>query len=320
MRSRSRRCAADEGTIEFGAIDARRLDTRSRRARARSASSSRTRRVVFGDELILKVVPAARGRDQPRARAAALPRPSAASRTSRRSSAGTRTRGRCSTRRSGSCSSSSPTRTDGWELALDELRERSRAVPRRGVRRLGEVTGDLHSALGDRSRRPGLRPEEPSAEALGLLDGDGRRGDRADLPRPARTASRRSRRSPGRGEEVRDRLRLLTHVGSLGQGDPPPRRLPPRPGALERRRLGGDRLRGRAGALAAERRRKRSPLRDVAGMLRSFAYAASAVGDPATASPAPEGWEERARERFLDGYFEHVDASLVPPGREARER
>ena len=65
-----------------------------------------------------------------------------------------------------------------------------------------------------------------------------------------------------------------------------------------------------------ERRRKRSPLRDVAGMLRSFAYAASAVrilrgGDP------PAGWEQRAREEFLEGYFGTVELSLVPPSEEA---
>ena len=34
-------------------------------------------------------------------------------------------------------------------------------------------------------------------------------------------------------------------------------------------------------------------------------------------APAPEGWEERAREAFLDGYFETVDPALLPPGQEA---
>jgi predicted trehalose synthase len=62
-----------------------------------------------------------------------------------------------------------------------------------------------------------------------------------------------------------------------------------------------------------ERRRKRSPLRDVAGMLRSFAYAASASALQRD-RPAPEGWEERARESFLAGYLEAVDAALMPPG------
>jgi maltokinase len=68
-----------------------------------------------------------------------------------------------------------------------------------------------------------------------------------------------------------------------------------------------------------ERRQKRSPLRDVAGMLRSFAYAASA-SEILKGAAAPEGWETRARELFLEGYFEHVEPSLVPPGQEARNR
>jgi predicted trehalose synthase len=28
----------------------------------------------------------------------------------------------------------------------------------------------------------------------------------------------------------------------------------------------------------------------------------------------PEGWEERARAAFLEGYFEHADGGLLPPG------
>jgi maltokinase len=69
----------------------------------------------------------------------------------------------------------------------------------------------------------------------------------------------------------------------------------------------------------AERRRKRSPLRDVAGMLRSFAYAASAAS-LVRGVEVPEGWEEQARQQFLDGYFATVDQSLLPPGPAAIER
>jgi predicted trehalose synthase len=62
-----------------------------------------------------------------------------------------------------------------------------------------------------------------------------------------------------------------------------------------------------------ERRRKRSPLRDVAGMLRSFSYAASAV-TLLRGGQAPEGWAELARERFLDGYMREVDPAILPAG------
>jgi trehalose synthase-fused probable maltokinase len=68
-----------------------------------------------------------------------------------------------------------------------------------------------------------------------------------------------------------------------------------------------------------ERRRKRSPLRDVAGMLRSFAYAATAA-ELTRDAEIPDSWEEQARDRFLESYLETVDATLLPPGDAAIER
>ena len=60
----------------------------------------------------------------------------------------------------------------------------------------------------------------------------------------------------------------------------------------------------------AERRALHSPLRDVAGMLRSFAYAASSaameaggVGTDARLESRAARWERDARAAFLDGYF-----------------
>jgi predicted trehalose synthase len=68
-----------------------------------------------------------------------------------------------------------------------------------------------------------------------------------------------------------------------------------------------------------ERRRKQSPLRDVAGMLRSFAYAASA-SELLRGNRAPDGWEHDARESFLEGYRGSTDMSLMPSGQGAMER
>ncbi len=68
-----------------------------------------------------------------------------------------------------------------------------------------------------------------------------------------------------------------------------------------------------------ERRRKRSPLRDLAGMLRSFAYVATAA-ELLRDAPVPEGWEDQARAQFLEGYFDTVDPSLLPVGQVAIDR
>jgi maltokinase len=65
-----------------------------------------------------------------------------------------------------------------------------------------------------------------------------------------------------------------------------------------------------------ERRQKRSPLKDVAGMLRSFAYVTSAV-ELQRGQQAPEGFEQQMREEFLNGYLAEVDPSLLPGGRSA---
>ena len=58
-----------------------------------------------------------------------------------------------------------------------------------------------------------------------------------------------------------------------------------------------------------ERRRKHSPLRDVAGMLRSFAYAAATLAqerrgalEPRVLEPRAAQWERAAREAFIRGY------------------
>jgi trehalose synthase-fused probable maltokinase len=76
---------------------------------------------------------------------------------------------------------------------------------------------------------------------------------------------------------------------------------------------------GEPGRPLLERRRKRSPLRDVAGMLRSFAYAASGAALLRGAS-VPEGWEQAARERFLDGYMAAVDQAILPAGASAIQK
>jgi predicted trehalose synthase len=75
-----------------------------------------------------------------------------------------------------------------------------------------------------------------------------------------------------------------------------------------------------------ERREKGSPLRDVAGMLRSFAYAAAtlmteqgAKSDIATREIRGGRWEKAARDAFLHGYLGGVVARAQPEGSEHDE-
>ena len=65
-----------------------------------------------------------------------------------------------------------------------------------------------------------------------------------------------------------------------------------------------------------ERRQKRSPLRDVAGMLRSLAYATSAA-QIMRGIPTPSQFEDRARAIFLENYFGTIDPALLPGGEAA---
>jgi trehalose synthase-fused probable maltokinase len=205
---------------------------------------------------------------------------------------------------------------DGWELALAELESDPEAFLDR-VGRLGEVIGEMHAVLGSDSSDPAFAPEEPSTESLSLLTAT----IDEEIERIFLDLAERDEASEiaGRGEEVRDHLRMLTSVAVGG-------RVIRHHGDLH---LGqtlwadGDWIvldfEGEPARALSERRRKRSPLRDVAGMLRSFAYAASAV-ELRRGTPAPDGWEQRAREAFLDGYSRTVDQSLLPPGHAATEQ
>jgi len=57
---------------------------------------------------------------------------------------------------------------DGWELALEELAAAPDAFLGR-LRRLGQVTGSMHTALGSEPTDSSFCPETPSVETLGLL-------------------------------------------------------------------------------------------------------------------------------------------------------
>jgi predicted trehalose synthase len=208
-------------------------------------------------------------------------------------------------------------RSDGWDFALDSLAgEPERFLDE--VRRLGEVTGAMHAILASDPVDPAFAPEEPSTESLALVVAtvDEEIAEVfASLPEEDALAP-----IAGRGEEVRDRLQLLSQPGPLG-------RLIRDHGDYHLGQVlwtGSDWMivdfEGEPARSLPERRRKRSPLRDVAGMLRSFSYAASA-SSISRSTDAPLEWEERAREGFLDGYFAEVESSrILPAGQAGIER
>jgi maltokinase len=199
---------------------------------------------------------------------------------------------------------------DGWELALEALvAQDSSFLGRLGE--LGAATGRMHATLACTSDDPAFAPEEPTVENLSLLSA--RIDEQIERVFDELPALPALEPIAGRGEEVRDHLRSLSHVGIGGRII----------------RIHGDfhlgqtvygpsdwvilDFEGEPGRPLLERRRKRSPLRDVAGMLRSFAYAAAGA-QLLRGATVRDDWEQDARARFLEGYMAAVDPAVLPAG------
>lgn len=211
-----------------------------------------------------------------------------------------------------------PSVGDGWTLALDTLAAGDAETLVARSERLGEVTALLHNALAADAADPHFAPEEPSTEGLALLSAsvdEEIEHTFSLLPDTDSVAEVRHR-----GEEVRDRLRLLAHLGNVGKvirhhGD---FHLAQALWTQEDDWLILD-FEGEPARSVPERRRKRSPLRDVAGMLRSFAYAASAARIQRGVD-VPAEWEQRCREAFLRGYLATIEPTLLPAGEDGIRR
>ncbi|MGO9792585.1 MAG: phosphotransferase [Solirubrobacteraceae bacterium] len=200
----------------------------------------------------------------------------------------------------------------GWELGLQEARSDPETLLTR-LAELGDVTAALHATLASDNDDPAFAPTEPSQEWMSLvtatLD--------EDIEDMFSRLGRDERLAPlsGRAQEIRGRLATL---GQLALG-----------GRLIRTH--GDYhlgqtlhtadgwvvidFEGEPARSLSERRRKHSALRDVAGMLRSFAYLSAASSQ--RGAPAPEDFEERARRVFLDAYFSRIEPTLLPAGEAA---
>jgi maltokinase len=200
---------------------------------------------------------------------------------------------------------------DGWVLTLDGLAGDPEGLLE-PLRLLGSTVGAMHTALAGDPTDPVFAPEERGNESLALFTASlDEQIERLflDLPEDERLAP-----IAHRGEELRDQLRALTRIGGFGMAI----------------RVHGDLhlgqtlltdsgwtiidFEGEPARPLPERRTKHSPLRDVAGLLRSVAYAPLAARLQRGAEP-PADWEARAREGFLDGYLDAIDPSLLPASR-----
>jgi maltokinase len=204
-----------------------------------------------------------------------------------------------------------PSHGGGWELALASLSDDREWLPNR-ARRLGEVTGAMHAALAADPEDPHFAPEAPSAESVAILaasvDEEIERlfSSLPELPALAPIA--------GRSGELRDLAQGFAQIGPPGLAI----------------RVHGDYhlgqvlwsnredwvvidFEGEPARSLPERRNRYSPLRDVAGMVRSFAYAEDAAR-LLNRVDVPKGWEARCRALFLEGYHDTVDPRLLPAG------
>lgn len=196
---------------------------------------------------------------------------------------------------------------DGWRWVLDRLAAGDGALG--AIRKLGDRTGGLHRALASDATDPAFAPEPIGPDDVAAWSA----AIRAQLA-AARAAV--GARAPAElavdpaGLDVLLGLARMRHHGDFHLGQTL------RDDARDDWVLidfEGEPLRP-----LAERRAKHSPLRDVAGMLRSLAYAAE------TARAADQGrrtwlggWERDARAAFEEGYLAAARPASFLPADEA---
>ncbi len=222
---------------------------------------------------------------------------------------------------------------DGWSYTLDYLErffeaQRAAAAPPAAdahgaymslVHTLGTRTAELHRALSQRTGDPAFEPEPVAADDLARWKQ--RVHDEAAATFELIEHRRSQFPAPARDEMLvllERRQKLLARIDACP---------PPGHGASKIRYHGDYHLgqvlldkndfviidfEGEPARPLAERRIKHSPLRDVAGMLRSFNYAqwtalrhaAQAHGDDAQFEPLARAWEAEVRRTFLGAYYE----------------
>jgi maltokinase len=202
--------------------------------------------------------------------------------------------------------------SEGWALALTSLRDLYASDPEMSPEaaggdfgdeagRLGEMTAKMHLALAEAFGRHPAQPGEwvqavrdqldavPEFEQVSGPGIDAVLGDLAAVKNPG----------------VAIRVHGDYHLGQVMRGE-----------------VGWFVLdfEGEPARPLAERRQLRSPLRDVAGMLRSFQYATALAAEergPAGQADVAElavAWEARNRRAFLEGYHSVPHIGELVPG------
>ncbi|HEX4540829.1 MAG TPA: hypothetical protein VH112_11345 [Acidimicrobiales bacterium] len=203
--------------------------------------------------------------------------------------------------------------SEGWALALTSLRDLYASDPPIApeaaggdfgdeARRLGEMTAKLHLALAEAFGRHPADPADWARSIQQQLDAVPASEGMADRAVGSILDDLRGVRDPG----VAIRVHGDYHLGQVMRGE-----------------VGWYVLdfEGEPARPLEERRQLRSPLRDVAGMLRSLQYATAVAAEergPAGQADVGElaaAWERRNRRAFLDGYGSvgHL-SEMVPSG------
>jgi trehalose synthase-fused probable maltokinase len=201
--------------------------------------------------------------------------------------------------------------SDGWSYVLDSFKK-SASPPEELLEEIGELgarVGEMHAALASDASDPAFAPEPIRREDL-------LRWSEAMLGELERTVAEAAGAVPAlsaRRAPLEERIRRLAQLPPSGvrirqHGDLHLGQVLRSEGRWLIFDFEGEPARG-----LAERRAKHSPLKDVAGMLRSFAYADGA----AEREGAPRGDRRgRAREAFLAGW-RSAAGDLIPKDEEA---
>ncbi|MFE7134685.1 phosphotransferase [Streptomyces sp. NPDC057638] len=180
---------------------------------------------------------------------------------------------------------------DGWRLALEALA--AGAPFTEEARALGRVTAEVHTALADALPTVALSAQRTDrlVEAMNRRLEEAARAVPALLPYVPRlrrafdTVADLAR--DGRGLRAQ-RIHGDLHLGQTLRGGAP--HADDHWSVID--------FEGEPARPLAERRRPQPPVRDVAGMLRSFDYAARSH------QPWDPGWAERCRAAYCEGYAE----------------